>query len=105
MKFLLRAAFVVIFALILFFPFQSTKAVEVVYSSVNIKDCELVGEYKKHMRKKASRKRVENRLRSMAEKDHATHVWITRYDDKSREGLGIRVLAIGKKCKAYDREL
>ena len=80
-----------------FIPFKMASAIEILYSSIYVKDCEEVSKYSKFMRN-GSRKKVEKRLLVLAEKDNATHVVVTKYVDRSSEGKGIRVKAIGKRC-------
>jgi hypothetical protein len=85
------------FLLIGLLPLSSVNAIDIVYSSINVKDCLSVGEYRKYHRH-ATRKKVEERLARLAQEDNATHVYIEKYSDRTREGKGIRVSAIGKRC-------
>jgi hypothetical protein len=81
-----------------FLNFTSLQAVEVVYSLSGLSGCEVVGTYKKTIRNKASKKNMEKKLRSMAGKDGATHVFVTTFIDNTNKGKGMKAKAEGRKC-------
>jgi len=89
------AALVMLFTV---FNFSIVSAVEVVYSKHGLQGCKDVGKYKKNMRNKSSKKKMEKKLQKMAAKDGATHVYVVKFIDNTNDGKGIKATAVGKKC-------
>ena len=78
--------------------FTTLKAVEVVYSLSGLSGCEVVGTYKKTIRNKASKKKMEKKLKRMGAKDGATHVFVVSFIDSTNKGKGMKARAEGRKC-------